>query len=106
MDTHEIMDEATRDRLRLHYCAVGAAIGVAVVFGLVMVAATVATPGFGTAFAMGVASFAALWSGSSFGVIFGNATFEARFGHRTDAEDLAIDEAEIHPIAVSDDRAA
>lgn len=108
MDTHDIIDEATRSRLRIRYSAIGAAIGVAVVFGLVMVATSVATPDFGIAFDVGVSSFMALWAGSSFGVIFGNAAYEARFGHKTDAEDIAMDDAEIHPIesAVAHDRAA
>jgi hypothetical protein len=108
MDTHDIIDEATRSRLRIGYSAVGAGIGVAVVFGLVMVATRVATPDLGVALAVGVSSFMALWAGSSFGVIFGNAAYEARFGHTTDAEEVAIDDAGLHPIgdAVSRDRAA
>lgn len=108
MDTHDIIDEATRSRLRVRYSAIGAAIGVVVVFGLVMAATRLATPDFGIAFAVGASSFMALWAGSSFGVIFGNAAYEAGFGHKTDAEEVAIDDAEIHAIAgaVSHDRAA
>ncbi|MEQ8717360.1 MAG: hypothetical protein RIE08_07085 [Acidimicrobiales bacterium] len=108
MDNHDIIDEATRSRLRIRYSARGAAIGVVVVFGLLMAATRLATPDFGIAFAVGVSSFMALWAGSSFGVIFGNAAYEARFGHKTDAEDVAIDDAEIHSIttSISHDRAA
>lgn len=108
MDTHTMPDEATRTRLRIRYAAVGAAVGAVVVFGLVLVAALVATPDFSMAFAVGVSAFMAMWAGTAFGVIFGNAAYEAKFGHRTDAEDVAADDAEIHRLAtpLAHDRAA
>lgn len=108
METHAMPDTPSRDALRIRYSVIGALVGVAVVFGLTATACLLATPDFGMAFAMGVSAFMALWAGSAFGVIFGNATFEARYGHRTDIEDLAADDAEIHRItpAASHDRAA
>lgn len=108
METRTMSDHPSRDALRIRYAVVGAVIGNVVVFALTALASLAVTPDFGVAFAMGVSAFMAMWAGTAFGVIFGNAVYEARFGHRTDVEDVVADDAEIHQIAPSDshDRAA